>query len=45
MHPFQESIEQLQCELNDTKGRLDVLSFIAQIILDSVKFQDEKVAH
>ncbi|KFK66624.1 hypothetical protein JS85_24990 [Vibrio vulnificus] len=38
----QESIEQLQFELNDTKGRLDTLSFMARIILDSVKLQDEE---
>ncbi|HFQ5547766.1 TPA: hypothetical protein ACGUOU_004584 [Vibrio vulnificus] len=38
----QESIEQLQFELNDTKGRLDALSFMARIILDSVKLQDEE---
>ncbi|KFK54619.1 hypothetical protein JS83_25375 [Vibrio vulnificus] len=37
----QESIEQLQFELNDTKGRLDTLSFMARIIFDSVKLQDE----
>ncbi|WP_180805842.1 hypothetical protein [Vibrio parahaemolyticus] len=44
MHlPPQESIEQLQFELNDTKGRLDALSFMARIILDSVKLQDEEV--
>ncbi|MCR9907721.1 hypothetical protein NB545_09630 [Vibrio campbellii] len=43
MHlPPQESIEQLQFELNDTKGRLDALSFMARIILDSVKLQDEE---
>lgn len=43
MHlPPQESIEQLQFELNDTKGRLDTLSFMARIILDSVKLQDEE---
>lgn len=28
----QKSIEQLQLELNDTKGRLDALSFMARII-------------
>ncbi|MET2850120.1 hypothetical protein ABXV23_25745 [Vibrio owensii] len=38
----QESIEQLQFELNDTKGRLDALSFMARMILDSVKLQDEE---
>ncbi|EHV5558072.1 hypothetical protein K0W35_004822 [Vibrio parahaemolyticus] len=27
----QESIEQLQFELNDTKGRLDALSFMARL--------------
>ena len=43
MHlPPQEAIEQLQFELNDTKGRLDALSFMARIILDSVKLQDEE---
>ncbi|ELB2105347.1 hypothetical protein QNZ87_004547 [Vibrio parahaemolyticus] len=43
MHlPPQKSIEQLQFELNDTKGRLDALSFMARIILDSVKLQDEE---
>ena len=39
---YQETIEQLHFELNDTKGRLDALSFVAHIILDSVKLQDEE---
>ncbi len=34
--------KQLQLELNDTKGRLDALSFMARVILDSVKIQDEE---
>ncbi len=37
-----ESITQLQLELNDTQGRLDALSFMARIILDSVKLQDKE---
>ena len=37
-----ESIEQLEYELNDTKGRLDALSFMARIILDSLKIQDKE---
>ncbi|MGR5160070.1 hypothetical protein [Vibrio owensii] len=32
----------MQFELNDTKGRLDALSFMVRIILDSVKLQDEE---
>ncbi len=37
-----ESITQLQMELNDTQGQLDTLSFMARIILDSVKLQDKE---
>ncbi|MBE3902236.1 hypothetical protein HJ158_24540 [Vibrio parahaemolyticus] len=36
-----ESIKQLQSESNYTNGRLDALSFIARIILDSLKVQDK----
>ncbi|MCR9655967.1 hypothetical protein NB537_14370 [Vibrio parahaemolyticus] len=36
-----ESIKQLQSDSNYTNGRLDALSFMARVVLDSLKVQDK----